>query len=59
MDSPNNHQETPPTLELFLSTTTGIIYGLGIAILILSLFGIALDSDTLSAMTEILSGISI
>ena len=58
--STNNEQHTnPPGLDLLFSTTTGILYGLGVALFILFLFAISIDPEMLESLRMIFFGTSL
>lgn len=45
------------SFEIILSTTTGILYGFGIAIIILFVVLMSTDQETISSVSNILFGI--
>lgn len=59
MSMETESQQGQSVLDLLFSTTTGIAYGLGVALLILLLFAFALDPEVLSSLNTIFFGSSI
>ena len=59
MHSEHEPQQNHSIPDLLFSTTTGILYGLGIALVFLLLFAFSIDSKMLASLTTIFFGSSI
>lgn len=59
MSTETEPQQGHTALDLLFSTTIGIAYGIGIALLILLLFVFTLDPEILSSLNTIFFGSSI